>query len=106
MKYKLEVIDFTHISKRYPYCGYLEVWNPSPQDLIALIPFLEQNKKIAIVWLCGEAEHIPDFSGVDHYRINKPIYLAKTLEEAYNVYSQIRTEFFDYLFGRVPWEVN
>lgn len=101
MKDKIEVIDVTYIAKRYPYCGYLEIWNPSPQDLIALIPFLEQNKKIAIVWLCGEVEHIPDFSGVDHYRIHKPIYLAKTLEEAHSVYSQSRTEFFDCLCGRV-----
>lgn len=76
----------------YEYCGFIEIWNPQPKDLVALIPFLEGQRKVCIPWVYGPIDSIPDFSSVNHYRISPPIWLGKDKNKVNDEYLHIRNE--------------
>lgn len=77
-----------------PYCHYLEMWNPSVEEILELVPFLEKNRYFLYIWLFGEVNSIPDYSELDHDRIVKPFYLGINRKEAYDAYLQIRESTF------------
>ena len=78
------------VVKRIPYNGIIDIWNPTLEDLKNLIPYLEENRKVAFVWYYGDPRYVPDLSEINHYRITSPYWLARSESEAYNMQQQIR----------------
>jgi hypothetical protein len=77
----------SHKPKTY---GFIEMWNPSPEQLTALVPWLEENLTVAFIWVYGEPEDIPDYSNVPVGRYTQPYWLGRTKESAYKMYSANR----------------
>lgn len=72
-----------------PEVSFMEMWNPKVSELNALIPFLEDNKKILYVWCYGftkDKEY--DYSRVYSNRIAMPMWLGETKEQAYELYTK------------------
>jgi hypothetical protein len=90
MNDEIKITNIADISSTFklPTYGFIEMWNPTAKQLTALVPWLEENKTVAFIWVYGEVESIPDYSGVTYSsRYSEPFYLGKTKEEAYKVYS-------------------
>lgn len=67
--------------------AYIEFWNPSVEQLVNLIPYLESNQSIAYVWVYGDVDNIEDYSKLPKSsRIAVPMYLGRNREEAESVY--------------------
>lgn len=72
-----------------PEMSFMEMWNPTVSDLRAIIPYLEENRKILYVWCYGFTDS-PDYDYTRVYssRIVIPMWLGKTQEEAYELYAK------------------
>jgi hypothetical protein len=68
-------------------CAHIEFWNPSVEQLVNLIPYLESNQSVAYVWVYGDVDNIKDYSTLPKsFRIAVPMYLGRNREEAESVY--------------------
>lgn len=74
-----------------PY-GYIEFWNPTVSQLVNLIPYLEENRVVAFIWIYGEVDKLVDeYSDLPKsHRLARPTFLGFTKEEAYAKYTQNR----------------
>lgn len=109
---KIVKLDTNVILKdELPYCHYLEMWNPSVEEILELVPFLEKNQYFLYIWLFGEMNSIPDYSELDHDRIYKPYYLGTCRKDAHAAYLQIRENVFYHMYDcdsgwRTPIKIN
>lgn len=72
-----------------PEISFMEMWNPTVSDLNAIIPYLEQYKKILYVWCYGFNDGSEyDYTRVYSNRIVIPMWLGKTQDEAYELYTK------------------
>lgn len=99
----MEIINISNVElPRYEYCGFIEIWNPTPEDLIALIPFLEVQSKVCLPWVYGKIKDIPDFTSVNHYRIGTPIWLGRDKDRLYDNYFKIKNNI---IYGLVNYDL-
>jgi len=71
-----------------PY-GYIEFWNPKVSQLVNLIPYLEENRTVAFIWIYGEvAKLVDEYSDLPKsHHLARPTFLGFTKEEAYAKYT-------------------
>ena len=89
----VEIKDFI---KPKPY-AYIEFWNPSIEQLLALIPYLKEHRTIAIIWCYGKVEDLEDYTPIFEFdggrgcdRISVPMWLGDTAKESYSTYAKNR----------------
>ncbi len=67
--------------------GYIEFWNPTPDQIKNIDSYLHENNTIAWVWVYGDPMELPDYSSITSSRITQPFWLGHTKEEAYEAYT-------------------
>lgn len=87
-----DVVSIT-IKNRYtipkPQASFIELWNPKVSEVESLFDWLEANRKVCYIW-CYGFDDGPEynFSNISHSRVVGPMWLGKTQEEAYEVYTK------------------
>ena len=72
-----------------PETSFVELWNPKVAEVQDLCYWLEVNRKICYIWCYGFDDGPEyDFSGFYHSRVVVPMWLGRTQEEAYDLYTK------------------
>lgn len=85
---------------------YLELWNPTMQELNNLEKYLQNNRMICVVWLYGDTDQMEDYSSLNSSRITVPFWLGKNLKQAGINYPIVKKQLYPELDGYIKIEYS